>query len=207
MPDFSHIKHLLFDLGGVIYDIAPERTEQAFQRLLPAGSKLSIYSKTHQLDLISAYEVGGISTESFIREAQTQLRISADSEALIQAWNAMLIGIVPGRVAQLTALSKKFDLALLSNTNDLHLSHIYEESKPVFELMSRCFFSNQIGRRKPNRDCFEFVLAELGWEIGETLFIEDSPPNIAGAERIGLEVFPIHQLSDFELMASHLLAD
>lgn len=207
MPDFSHIKHLLFDLGGVIYDIDPKRTEQAIQSLLPPGSKQSIYSKTHQLDLISDYEIGKISTEEFIQQLQSQLAIQADSETLKQAWNAMLIGIVPGRLAQLAALAKQYDMALLSNTNELHLSHIYEESKAVFGQMSHCFFSNKIGRRKPNPDCFEFVLAKLGWDIRETLFVEDSPPNIAGAERIGLAVFPILQLSDFDLMVSHLLVD
>jgi putative hydrolase of the HAD superfamily len=46
-----------------------------------------------------------------------------------------------------------------------------------------------MGKRKPNADIFEQVLAENNLNPAETLFIDDSPQHLATAEKLGLQVF------------------
>ena len=40
---------------------------------------------------------------------------------------------------------------------------------------------------KPNKDIFEYMLKECDILPSETLFIDDSPINIAGAESVGIK--------------------
>lgn len=197
-------KNILFDLGGVIYDIDPQLTQNAIQALLPSNELATFYSKTSQISAISDYEMGKMDTPTFIRKVKEELGLEVHDKVIADAWNALLVGLVEGRVAQIQSLKGKYNLALLSNTNDLHFTYIQKDCQPIYDLMDRCFFSFLMGMRKPNADIFEKVLTEMNWKREETLFIEDSPPNILGAEAIGLPVFPIRALSDFEELMVYL---
>lgn len=201
----TKIKNVLFDLGGVIYDIDPKITQDRLQSLLPASSNLTIYSKTAQISAISDYEMGLIDTDTFIQQVKKELNLDVSDDVIAEAWNALLLGLVEGRIAQIQSLKEKYNLALLSNTNELHYNFIQADCQPIYDLMDKCFFSFHIQMRKPNADIFETVLAEMGWEREETIFVEDSPPNIEGAKAIGLPVFPIHKLSDFEELMTFLM--
>lgn len=199
------IKNILFDLGGVIYDIEMRRTQDAMERLLGKEMGLTLFSKTTQQEIISLYEMGKITTTDFINELRKQFGIHATDKQIADAWNAILIGVIPGRVELLEQLKPHFNLALLSNTNDLHYAYIYAECAPVYAQMQQCFFSCKMGMRKPNADIFETTLATLGWKKEETIFVEDSPPNILGAKNIGLPVFPIEKEGDFERLIAEML--
>jgi putative hydrolase of the HAD superfamily len=191
-------KNLLFDLGGVIYDIEFPRMMAAFEAFERDINALHLFSKTAQHDLVSLYEVGAISTEAFIQRLRETFGLKATDTQIKDAWNALLIGVIEGRLAQLTHLKGKYNLALLSNTNMMHYEYIFAECEPIYAQFQRCFFSPLIQMRKPDLACFEFVLREMGWKVEETLFIEDSPPNIEAARSMGLEVFVINNPSDFE---------
>lgn len=199
------IKNILFDLGGVIYDIEMRRTQAAMEQLLGKEMGLTLFSKTTQQEIISLYEMGKISTADFIEELRKQFGIDATDKQIADAWNAILIGVIPGRVALLEQLKPHYNLALLSNTNDLHYEYIYSACVPVYAQMQQCFFSCKMGMRKPNADIFETTLATLGWKKEETIFVEDSPPNILGAKSIGLPVFPIEKDGDFERLIAEMM--
>ncbi len=199
------IKNILFDLGGVIYDIEMRRTQDAMERLLGKEMGLTLFSKTTQQEIISLYEMGKISTADFIEALRKQFGINGTDAQIAAAWNAILIGVIPERVARLEQLKAHFNLGLLSNTNDLHYEYIYAECVPVYAQMQQCFFSCKMGMRKPNADIFETTLAALGWEKEETIFVEDSPPNILGAKNIGLPVFSIEKEGDFERFVAEML--
>lgn len=191
-------KNLLFDLGGVIYDIEFPRMMAAFNTFERDVNAPHLFSKTAQHDLVSLYEVGKISTTEFIHALRDTFGLKATDEQIKDAWNALLIGVIEGRIAQLAHLKEKYNLALLSNTNFMHYEYILPACEPVYEHFQRCFFSCYMGMRKPDAESFEFVLKEMGWKVEETLFIEDSPPNIEAARKIGLEVFVINNPTDFE---------
>jgi HAD superfamily hydrolase (TIGR01509 family) len=52
--------------------------------------------------------------------------------------------------------------------------------------MRHVFASYQIGRIKPDREYFEFVLGEMGLLPGETVFLDDSAINVAAARELGI---------------------
>nr|MBP6722560.1 HAD-IA family hydrolase [Bacteroidia bacterium] len=55
----------------------------------------------------------------------------------------------------------------------------------MFELMERTWFSFDLGKRKPNRDIYDFVVDAMGMNVAETLFLDDSRANIEGAAASG----------------------
>jgi putative hydrolase of the HAD superfamily len=91
----------------------------------------------------------------------------------------------------LTELKSNYNLFLLSNTNAIHLTEINllaQQQLHVKELdvfFTKAYYSFKMGMRKPNADIFQFVLMDAGIEAEETLFIDDSKPNIITAKQLG----------------------
>ena len=186
----SAIKNILFDLGGVLYHIDYEITIKAFEKL---GIKNfhKHFSQQQQNNLFDQLETGKISNTDFIKEMKVLLP-NCTKEEIINAWNGLLIGIPKENIQLLKDLSKQYRLFLLSNTNLIHINQInkllYEDYnlKSLDPLFDKIYLSHQIGRRKPNRETFEWVLKDAGILAHETLFIEDSIQHIKGANKVGI---------------------
>jgi glucose-1-phosphatase len=179
------ICHIIFDLGGVLYGIDPPRTESALRAL--AGPKAELMGHDHPLFL--ALEKGDISPADFRIALRAALDTDADDQALDTAWNALLLGVIPGREAIIHEFSQQYGVCLLSNTNLIHQKIWDPQCAPMFAHMHRTFFSYDMHLRKPDAQIYHEVLHEMDWEWHETLFVDDSPANIAGARSIGLRTF------------------
>lgn len=173
---------LLLDLGGVLYGVDYLRTTQAL------GLRPEQLPELLNDPSLKAYECGRISTEVFLQHWQKRFPDYTEAQ-LIEAWNAMLLGPLPGVSEGLSQLAERFSLALLSNTNDLHLEQVEPAIDPWRPYFVEVFLSNRIGRRKPASDTYRYVLDRLGWAAERTLFIDDSPANIAGARAAGLRAW------------------
>lgn len=181
----SKIRHILLDLGGVLYGVEYHRTTRALG--LPDEELPLLLNDP----MLLSYEKGECSTEAFIAHWQNRFP-DFTVETLIDAWNAMLLGPLPEAEAVLQELSAHFSLALLSNTNDLHLSIVEPEILPWSRYFTDMFFSNRIHRRKPEPDTYQYVLRELGWSAHETLFIDDSRRNVEAAQAVGLTTYLLY---------------
>lgn len=185
------IKNILFDLGGVLYHIDYELTIKAFEKL---GIKNfhEHFSQQQQNNLFDRLETGKISDEDFIKEMKVLLPHCTRKE-IIDAWNALLIGLPHENIQLLKDLSKQYRLFLLSNTNSIHINRInkllYKDYnlKSLDSLFDKVYLSHQIGMRKPNNETFEWVLRDAGILAQETLFIEDSIQHIESANKVGIQ--------------------
>ena len=185
------IKNILFDLGGVLYHIDYELTIKAFEKL---GIKNfhEHFSQQKQNNLFDRLETGKIRDEDFIKEMKALLP-HCTSEEIINAWNALLIGIPQENIQLLKDLSKHYRLFLLSNTNSIHINRInkllYKDYnlKSLDPLFSKVYLSHKIGMRKPNNETFEWVLKDTGILAQETLFIDDSIQHIESANKLGIQ--------------------
>lgn len=185
------IKNLLLDLGGVIYDLDFQRSVSAFEKL-GVGDFQSVYSHAQQTPLFDLFERGEITIENFRNEIRRMAARQIPSQEIDIAWSALLMGIPESRMKLLEQLSKKYSLFLLSNTNDLHLTAVenYIESTYGLNRFENCFekiyYSNKMGKKKPDADCFEFVLEDAGISKNDTLFIDDTIRHIDGAKKCGI---------------------
>lgn len=180
-------KALLFDLGGVIIHLNMQKTYDALAHL-----GINETNKVALQDTFLDYEIGKISTGLFLQRIQAKANPGTSITMIQEAWNAMLLTIPEETYAILKELKKHFPLYLLSNTNELHIQAIFNEPKHnasvkrFEELFETCFYSHEIGLRKPNADCYQFVLARIGLEAEEIVFMEDTKINLEGAEKCGI---------------------
>jgi len=185
------IKHIIFDLGGVLLNIDYNLTEQAFIKLGITRFK-EIYSQLTQSSLFDDLETGKISTEKFVSTLQQYSEINLTQEEIITAWNAMLIEMPIRRLQLLQQLRLHYDLILLSNTNEIHeaaftkiIKETHGQLLPAF--FDKIYYSHRVGLRKPSTEIFERVLEENRFIAEHTLFIDDSPQHIEAAKTVGIK--------------------
>ena len=184
------IKTLLFDFGDVFLTLDKSATARKLQELgLTSFSEEML--KQNQL-----YEIGEISSEEFISFYETQLPETA-SKKLKEAWNAILVELPEKRLKflQQLAAEKKYQLILLSNTNDLHINWV-KENVESYEDFRNCFdafyLSHEIKFRKPNTNIYEFILEKHGLKPQEILFIDDTKENTEAAKALRFHTWNIN---------------
>jgi glucose-1-phosphatase len=181
------LRNLVFDLGGVLYAIDPPRTVAALSALRHPDAGSAPMAETYALfDLL---EAGLVQPHDFRARLRDLLTLEADDQAIDTAWNALLLGVIPGRVEALATLRQRYRLILLSNTNSIHQATIRDACAPLFAQFERLFFSQDMHLRKPDPQIYLQALQEAGMTPAESLFIDDNLPNVAGAQLAGLQGF------------------
>ncbi|AUC81929.1 HAD family phosphatase [Lacinutrix sp. Bg11-31] len=182
------IKTIIFDFGDVFINLDKEGA------MANALELFEMEELSEDLIAINAlYEQGLLSTDEFIdfyRENFPKL----SKQEIIEAWNFIICDFPPKRLAFIEQLAKdkKYNLILLSNTNDLHIEcikkHIpfYDDFKAAF---NKFYLSHEIMLRKPNADIFEFVLKENKLKPEDCLFIDDTLENTETAAKLGINVW------------------
>ncbi len=189
--DFHNI---IFDLGGVILNIDYRLTIQAFGKLGFTNFE-DRYSQAVQSGLFDLYERGEISSAQFRNEIRRAFKSRVTDEAIDLAWNAMLLDLPISRISLLERISESKRIALLSNTNEIHIEAFGKQlnelgvSERFGGLFERIHYSFEVGMRKPEARIFEHVLARHGFLAAETLFIDDSVQHIEGARAVGINTY------------------
>ena len=191
MLDTSGIKNIIFDLGGVILNLNFNNTAEHFKSLGIRNFD-EIYSKYKQLSLFDDFEVGKISPSDFIKKLKTFAPENCLESDIETAWNAMLLDLPKERIELLQKLKIKYRLFLLSNTNEIHYNAFMQQilesfGRPVFsEIFEKEYYSHILGKRKPHKETFEFVMNEQNLLPEETLFLDDTLHHIEGAKVVGI---------------------
>lgn len=189
MPD---VKNLILDLGGVLLNLDYKRTKQAFADLgVPDFD--AHYTQFKGSPLFDELETGKVSPEAFYDALRAGTGLTLTNAQIEGAWNAMLLDFPVERLALLEALRKKYRLFLLSNTNAIHheaFQKTYREATgraSLDDLFDKAYYSHLMGARKPDEEPFRMILEEQGLKAGETLFVDDTLPNLAGAHNLGIQ--------------------
>ena len=199
------IKNIVFDLGGVILNINYELTSKSFENL--GGFKFeNLYSQAKQKNIFNQLETGEISSSIFRSELKKLMGFNVSDEKFDQSWNAMLLDLPIKRLELIKSLGFSYNTFLLSNTNEIHIKafkQIINEKIGYSNFVScfkKCYYSSEIGLRKPNLACFNYVLKQNNLIAQETLFIDDSIQHIEGAKKAGLKTY--HLKNEEELVTS-----
>ncbi len=200
-------KNLIFDLGGVLYDIDYECVERGFAQLQTRNVTTVRYTRQVQPEVFTQYEIGAISSSVFCEGLRREIGLEGTDEAIATAWNSMLLGVFPGRIEMLERLKTRFPAVLLSNTNELHINYVQHQCRELFAQFDRLFLSYQMGFRKPQPAIFYAVLDTMGWKAEETLFVDDSSQHIHAAQSLGIHTVWLQSPDALEYVAEQLLAD
>jgi glucose-1-phosphatase len=189
------LKHLIFDLGGVIINLKVSRTIDSFARITGKTPQFIMeFALSHPA--FQQYERGEIASGEF-RDAIRSIGQAPLSDAAIDtAWNAMILDLPSERIDLLKTLRMKYDTYLLSNINDIHYKKLaeirFENSiEPFDQLFVKDYYSHFMGMRKPDAEIFELVMAENNLKPEETLFLDDTLDNIKGAAKLGIKTLHV----------------
>jgi glucose-1-phosphatase len=185
-PNLSTIRHIVLDLGGVLYEIDVARFQANMHELAEQSAQsFDDKSRAYFIRHSHLFETGHYSPEVFRNKMLKQFFPSATAEQFEAAWNSVLVGVYPERVELIRQLAKRHSVHLLSNTNVLHFQHYFLETEELFKPMKKLFWSFELGYRKPDADVFKHVLNEIKAPVKEVLFVDDTPENLDSARRLG----------------------
>lgn len=168
-----------------------KRTEDAFIELRVKDFNLH-FNQLKQTALFDNFDKGKITEQEFRDQLNQQLGTSFSDQQINDAWNAMLGKIPAEKLKLLQEVNHHFRTFLLSNTNIIHLKQItrymvQELGRPnIDSYFDKVYYSFVAGLRKPDPAIFRKVVEENNLKPQETLFIDDSPQHIAGAQEVGL---------------------
>jgi len=187
------IRNIIFDLGGVLLNIDPKRTIEAFGTL---GMEQLVGDKglSYDHEIFYLMEQGKISSDEFRKGVLELLPNQVSFQEIDAAWTAMLIDFPAIRVQLLKNLRKDFKIYLFSNTNAIHVEKFHsifrnQHGFEVSTLFEKDFYSNEIGFRKPSPESFREIIRLSGINPEESLFIDDSLPNVEAAKASGMKGF------------------
>lgn len=196
----SNIKNIIFDLGGVLLNINYQLTIEAFKKLGIQNFD-DVFSQFKQSNISDLFETGKISGEEFYMEVSKGHQLSRKD--FDEAWNAMLLDFPKERFDLLKSLKSKYNLYLCSNTNETHykafINIVNQFSEPFEGLFNEVYYSHKVGLRKPDTAIFEYIINENNLLPNETLFLDDSPQHLEGAEKVGLHTIWVNQKSIQEI--------
>ena len=189
------IRNIIFDLGGVILNIDPQLTKDAFLKL----GWNDFYEDNNQLfikELFRNLEKGSSSPEVFREDIRKMIDAQREDIEIDTAWSAMILDIPPERVRYLEELKKSYKLYLLSNTNEIHRIKFHRDFEAdfgysLYDLFEHNFYSHEMGMRKPNPLIYLQALKEADLVPEETLFIDDMEENTEAAKTTGMKVLNI----------------
>jgi len=199
------IKNIIFDFGGVLYDIRYQSIAEAFAQCGVQNVE-QLYSKKHQAELFDLFEEGKISPAEFRDGLRAQTDVALSDEQFDACWNAILVDFPVEHEQMLKRIKPNYRLFLYSNTNQIN----YDCFMPVirqkfgYDLVAtffeKSYFSQLLQIRKPKAEGYQYIIDENHLVPEETLFIDDSPQNLSGAVQCGMRTYHLKDGEDVAML-------
>ena len=177
---------LLFDLGRVVLDLDFDRTLRTWAQHA-ACEPAQLASRFLRDELYRCHEKGEISDEAFFAGLRSSLGIELSDEQLIEGWNAIFIGEMPGINELLARAARRLPLFAFSNTNAAHVAYFSSRFAEVLRHFRKIYLSSTIGLRKPDAEAYDHVVQAIGVPADRIVFFDDLAENIASARQRGLK--------------------
>jgi HAD superfamily hydrolase (TIGR01509 family) len=175
---------IIFDIGRVLIRVDVSRAVAGLA-LGPALSPQEAWSVIEKDPRWPDWQEGRISPQDWHLHLSKRLGGSLTFEQFSEVWNRALTPEPIQSESFLEKLSKNYRLALLSNTDPIHMSHA-EERFPFFRFFPIRIYSFRIGARKPNPLIFREALRSCKVRAEEAIYVDDVPAYAEAAQRLGM---------------------
>jgi 2-haloacid dehalogenase len=179
----SEIQHIVFDIGKVLIHYDPELP---FARLIPDAEERRWFLAnvcTHDWNLEQDRGRGWPEAEALLVAAHPAYE--ENIRAFRRYWHEMVPHAYEDSVAILeTLIDSGHDVTMLTN----FAADTFAEARKRFPFLNRprgVTVSGEIRLIKPDREIYEHHAGAFGLDPATTLFIDDSPHNVAGAQAAG----------------------
>jgi glucose-1-phosphatase len=186
---------LLFDLGRVVIDFDFDRALACWAG--HAGCEPTLLKgRLTVSDGFRRHERGEIADAEFLATLRESLGIDLSDAQLLEGWNAVFIGEMPGISALLARAARHLPLYAFSNTNNAHAEHFSTAYAGVLGHFREIFLSSAIGLRKPDAAAYDHVVSAIGVPARRIVFFDDLAANIEGARARGLNAVHVTSSDD-----------
>lgn len=199
----NRIKNIVFDFGGVLFDLDYEGAIKTFKKigLADAEQRLDRY---HQRGVFELLECGRMAPDAFREELGRMCGRALTHDEVMSAWLGYVGAPVDeDKLATLDELrARGYRTFLLSNTNPFVQSwaespQFSKSGRPLSDYLEKCYCSFEVGIMKPDPAIFRYMLDDVGIAPEETLFLDDSPANIAAASDLGIQTLLVEKNGDW----------
>jgi glucose-1-phosphatase len=193
-PSAESAEVLLFDLGGVVIDIDFRR---CFQRWADAsGTGIDHIASRFAFDTTyEQHERGEMDIAAYFQRLRLALGVDLGDGELLEGWNDIYVGVVPGIGPLLAAAGTKFPLYAFTNSNPSHKAVWSNRFAEDLEVFTATFVSSDIGHRKPEGAAFDAIAEMIGVPASRILFFDDLAENVAGALDAGMQAVHVTDAS------------
>ncbi|MBN3584583.1 HAD family phosphatase [Algoriphagus aestuarii] len=188
IPD---VDFLIFDLGNVIIDIDYHHSLDLIKKELPENhhDRADAFYLT---DFHKKYEKGELDSEKFRNEVRLYFEQDWTDEKVDLLWNSLLKEIPQERIDLVSGLKEKYNLGILSNTNEIHIDAVFKMLNKNFNLENfdsifhHVFLSHEMGMAKPSAEIYLSMVNQLETKPERIVFFDDLEANVKGAASIGI---------------------
>ena len=179
------IKTVISDLGGVYFT---DGSARAIERI---GATHDIHAdKVREVlmgDLGSRYRIGEISAAEFWDRAKESWDLQISTDEIASVW-LRAYEPIDGTVAIVDRLrAAGYEMLFLSNNVQERIDYL-ESAYGFLHRFEDGVLSHRVGLKKPDPKIYQLVLEKASCPAAQCVFVDDKPPMLEPAERIGMSV-------------------
>src|ERR1700733_4297765 len=178
------IRAIISDIGRVIVGVDVSRAMQGLSSGIALSPK-EIWAAIENDPRFPDLQEGRISARDWHLHIIRRLGGNLTYDQFIQAWNAALLPETLQTDSLWAGLIKKYRLALLSNTDPIHVAHM-ESTFTFFRYFPVRIYSCVVGSSKPKQVIYQEALRASKVKANEAVYIDDLEENVAAAKALGM---------------------
>jgi FMN phosphatase YigB (HAD superfamily) len=186
---------LLFDLGRVVLDIDFSKAIACWATYAGCTTD-EIVRRFVRTEAYWHHETGKISDAAYFDSLRTSLGIPLSDPQLLEGWNAIFAGEMPGIAPLLARAAERLPLYVFSNTNNAHVEYFSVIHADMLRHFREIFLSSSIGLRKPDAAAYDHVVKSIGLPAGRIVFFDDLVENVESARARGLKAVHVRSSGD-----------
>ncbi len=180
----AKFRAIIFDIGRVLIRVDVSRAMDGLASGLSLTPK-EVWSAIEKDPRWLDWQEGRISPRDWHLHITKRLGASLTFDQFTEVWNRALDPNPIHSEAFLEKLSKNYRLALLSNTDPIHMSN--EEARfPFFRFFPMRIYSYRVGASKPNPVIYRKALQACKVRAGEAVYIDDVAAYAEAAQGLGM---------------------
>jgi putative hydrolase of the HAD superfamily len=178
------VRAVIFDIGRVLIRLDVARAMNG----MASGLSLSpeeLWSAIEKDPRWKDWQEGRISARDWHLRMKQRFGGSATFEEFTETWNLALDPKPIHGNELFEKLSRNYRLALLSNTDPIHVAHM-ESRYDFFSYFPARIYSCAVGAAKPNPLIYREALQACKVQAEEAVYVDDIAAYVEAAERLGM---------------------
>ena len=186
---------LLFDLGRVVVDIDFNLAFAKWAEYARCDQAVIAQRFLHD-EAYRRHERGEIGADQYFAALRSALGVEISNAQLLEGWNAIFVGEMPGISLLLEEVAHRFPLYIFSNSNREHELYWSKRFTAVLRHFREIYVSSTIGLRKPEAEAYHYVVKAIGTSAERIVFFDDTLENVDAARACGLQAFQVKSAAE-----------